>query len=100
MLKSARALSAPRPPGRNRVNVKIEKSILKYFIIIVTTKLVGAGIDLEIGSAAVKRTILHWEKPSIRFKMAATVGTQYLSTEKTRPTHNAITVNGCPIPFI
>ena len=32
--------------------------------------------------------------------MAATVGIRYLSTEKTKPTHSAITVNGSPIPFI
>ena len=42
------------PPGRNRVNVKIDKSILKYFIIIVTTKSVGTGIVLEIGERRCK----------------------------------------------
>ena len=33
-------------------------------------------------------------------QMAATVGTQYLGIEKTKPNHGAITVNGSPVPII
>ena len=79
--------------------VKIEKSILK--------NLIAKGISVTIldgniswykyffgdrGAAATKWTIWHCEKPSIRFKMAATVGelivpqlllvTQYLSSDR------------------
>ena len=52
------------------------------------------------GSAAAKWVDWHCEKPSIRLKMAATVGTRYLRTEQAKPAHSAITVNNSEMPLI
>ena len=42
-----------------------------------------------------KLFLLHCEKPLICFNMAATVGTRYLSTEKTKATHSAFKRRPC-----
>ena len=87
-------------------NVKMGKSILKYFIaegssnVTILDRWQNQLVQNSFwrsGSAAAKWVILHREETSIRFKMATS---RFLSIEKTKPTRSSITVNCSLIPFI